>query len=55
VEVETPHGRVRVKVAELGGRVVHVAPEYDDCRALAQETGLPLREITRLAMAQWNE
>jgi len=55
VTVETPHGGVRVKVAELGGKVVHVAPEYDDCRALAEETGLPLREITRLAMAQWSE
>lgn len=53
VTVETPHGPVRVKVGELCGRVVHVAPEYEDCRALAERTGLPLREITQLAMRQW--
>ena len=53
VEVATEHGTVRVKVGELAGEVVHVAPEYEDCRALAEQTGVPLREIIRQAMAQW--
>ena len=34
--VETPYGPVRVKVARLGERVVNVAPEYEDCLALAR-------------------
>ncbi len=34
IEVETPFGRVRVKVKELEGRAVDVAPEYEDCRRL---------------------
>ncbi|MEP7366290.1 MAG: nickel pincer cofactor biosynthesis protein LarC [Acidobacteriota bacterium] len=41
VEVETPHGRARVKVAESGA----FAPEYEDCRTLARNTGLPLQQI----------
>jgi pyridinium-3,5-bisthiocarboxylic acid mononucleotide nickel chelatase len=41
VEVETPHGRARVKVAESGA----FAPEYEDCRTLARATGLPLQQI----------
>lgn len=41
VEVETPHGRARVKVAENGA----FAPEYEDCRTLARATGLPLQQI----------
>ena len=41
VEVETAHGRVRVKIAEDGS----FAPEYDDCRKLARETGVPLKQI----------
>jgi uncharacterized protein (TIGR00299 family) protein len=53
VEVATEHGTVRLKVGELGGEVVHIAPEYEDCRALAEATGVPLREIIRQAMAQW--
>jgi hypothetical protein len=41
VEVETPHGTVRVKVSGEG----HYAPEYEDCRRLARQTGRPLKEI----------
>jgi uncharacterized protein (TIGR00299 family) protein len=44
VEVETPMGRVRVKVKELDGHAVDVAPEYEDCRRLGD-----VREVTRLA------
>ncbi len=41
VEVETPHGRVRVKVSSAG----HYAPEYEDCRRLAVMTHTPLKDI----------
>jgi len=40
VEVETPHGKVRIKVSERS-----FAPEYEDCRALARSTGVALKEI----------
>jgi len=53
VAVALEHGTVRVKVGELGGEVVHVAPEYEDCRALAEKSGVPLREIIRQAMEKW--
>ena len=45
VEVETPHGKVRVKVSDSGS----FAPEYEDCRRLAAETGTPLQEILAAA------
>jgi hypothetical protein len=41
VEVETRYGKLRVKVSASGA----FAPEYEDCRKLARETGAPLREI----------
>ena len=40
VEVETPHGKVRIKVSEHS-----FAPEYEDCRALARATGVALKDI----------
>ncbi len=49
--VETPWGEVGVKVAHLGGRMVRCEPEYEDCRALAEEEGLSLREVYRAAIA----
>jgi pyridinium-3,5-bisthiocarboxylic acid mononucleotide nickel chelatase len=41
VEVRTPHGTVRVKVSGSG----RFAPEYEDCRRLALESGVPLNQI----------
>ena len=41
VEVETRYGAVRVKVSGDGA----YAPEYEDCRRLARERGVPLKEI----------
>jgi uncharacterized protein (TIGR00299 family) protein len=49
--VETPYGPVRVKVAELGEGRVKAAPEYGDCRRLAEASGVPLREVYRAAEA----
>jgi hypothetical protein len=47
--VTTPHGEVGVKIARLDGKVRVVAPEYDDCRRLAEKCDLPLKEIYRVA------
>jgi uncharacterized protein (TIGR00299 family) protein len=44
-EVATTHGAVRIKVAVEDGIVRNFAPEYDDCRRLAREKGVPLKEV----------
>jgi uncharacterized protein (TIGR00299 family) protein len=36
---------VRVKIGMLGGEVVNVAPEHDDCAAVAAATGRPVKQI----------
>lgn len=48
IEVITPLGTARVKVKELGGKAVDVAPEYDDCRRISRETNRDLRDVMRL-------
>lgn len=48
VEVQTPLGVARVKVKRLGGKPVDVAPEYEDCRRLARESGQDTREVMRM-------
>lgn len=47
IEVETPYGRVHVKVADNGA----MAPEYDDCRRLAVEQNTPLKQVMIAATA----
>ncbi|MCU1233018.1 MAG: hypothetical protein JWP63_985 [Candidatus Solibacter sp.] len=40
-EVDTPHGKVRIKVSSEGS----YAPEYEDCRKLAASSGVALKHI----------
>ncbi len=47
IEVQTRFGAAHVKVKELGGKAVDVAPEYEDCRRLARETGRDLASVMR--------
>lgn len=51
VRVPTPWGEVGLKLGLAGGRVVNRAPEFEDCRRLAEATGAPLKEIYREALA----
>ena len=41
VEVETTHGKVRIKVSNDG----QFAPEYEECRRIALDSGVPLKQI----------
>ena len=50
VAVATRYGKLRVKVGEQGGRVQTLAPEYEDCRAAAERTGVPLKRICQAAL-----
>jgi pyridinium-3,5-bisthiocarboxylic acid mononucleotide nickel chelatase len=45
VSVHTQFGDVRVKISRVNGRILHVAPEFDDCRKLAVEKNIPLQQI----------
>jgi len=48
VEVTTELGAARVKVKYLDGKAIEWAPEYEDARRLARESGRELREVMRL-------
>ena len=45
IAVPTPWGEVRVKLGELNGAVVQAAPEFENCRQLAETAGVPLKEV----------
>ncbi|PYV23434.1 MAG: nickel pincer cofactor biosynthesis protein LarC [Acidobacteria bacterium] len=55
VTVETRYGAVRVKVARRDGRVLNVAPEYEDCQRLAAEKSVPLKEVILAAQLAYRE
>ena len=45
VTVETRFGEVQVKVGRLQGQPIHLSPEYDQCRRLAETRGVAIGEI----------
>ena len=50
VSVSTDFGDVRIKISRMNGRILHVAPEYDDCRKLAVEKNVPLQRVISEAL-----
>jgi uncharacterized protein (DUF111 family) len=45
VSVHTQFGDVRIKLSRVNGRILHVAPEFEDCRKLAVEKNVPLQRV----------
>jgi pyridinium-3,5-bisthiocarboxylic acid mononucleotide nickel chelatase len=55
VEVKTSAGQIQVKIGRHAGRILQVAPEFESCRAAAQQSSLPLKRVYELAIeAFWN-
>ena len=50
VTVSTRWGDVRLKVASLNGTVTNYAPEYEDCRQIATERHVPLKNVMQEAL-----
>jgi pyridinium-3,5-bisthiocarboxylic acid mononucleotide nickel chelatase len=48
-EVAAPGGKVRVKVGKRDGKILKAVPEYEDVKAAAKKSNLPLRDIIKLA------
>jgi uncharacterized protein (TIGR00299 family) protein len=50
VTVRTKFGDVKVKIAFAGKHVKTIAPEFDDCRRVAEEKRVPIKEVFREAL-----
>jgi uncharacterized protein (TIGR00299 family) protein len=44
-EVETVYGKVRIKISKRGDEVLTITPEYEDCRRIAEEQQVPLKQV----------
>jgi hypothetical protein len=53
VDVSTPIGMVRFKVASRNGRVLNAQAEFDDVARLAGEQGLPVKEVQAIVTKAW--
>lgn len=53
--VQTPWGEVRMKIAQINGSVSNYAPEYEDCRRIAEQHGVPLKAVMQEAIRLYLE
>jgi hypothetical protein len=53
VNVSTSYGSVRIKLSRSNGHILHVTPEYDDCRKLAVEKQVPLQQVISEALRSY--
>lgn len=54
-EVETPYGKIRVKIAEISPNIKKISPEFEDCRRAAQEHGIPITDIYQETIRSFRE
>jgi hypothetical protein len=56
VEIDTLWGTVHMKIARSAtGNVLNAAPEYEDCRRIADQNKVPLKQVMQQAAQAWAE
>ncbi len=50
VQVAVSSEQVSVKIGKRDGRIMNIAPEHDDCAAVAAKLGLPVKEVFAQAL-----
>ncbi len=53
VQVDTPYGKIGVKVADADDLPLNLAPEYEDCRRAAQHHGVPIKQVFASAISAY--
>lgn len=51
-KVNSLWGQVRVKISTYKGCLCNISPEYDDCKRLAHENGVPLKQVQQMVLEQ---
>ena len=55
VEVATPWGPVRIKVGSRAGVELNAAPEFEECRKIAETRNVPLKQVLETALRAYRE
>lgn len=52
MQVTVPWGEARVKISSYDGKVCSITPEYEDCKTLATNYDIPLKQVQQTVLEQ---
>ncbi|MCX7919863.1 MAG: nickel pincer cofactor biosynthesis protein LarC [bacterium] len=52
VPVQTKYGTINIKIGKHNGKIVSIAPEYQNCLLAAEKNGVPIKEVYQEAIEQ---
>jgi len=44
-KIQTKYGAIKFKVIEVGQEIINISPEYEDCKRVALENKIPLKNV----------
>lgn len=44
-ELDSPLGKIKIKIGTFDGDIKSISPEYEDCKRVAEENGIPLKQV----------
>ena len=44
-ELDSQFGKIKIKIGKLNGDIKSISPEYEDCKKIAEEKGIPLKQV----------
>jgi len=47
-EIDSQFGKIKVKIGKYNGDIKSFSPEYEDCKKIADERGIPLKQVYSL-------
>ena len=50
LEIREKRSEIRIKIGMIGDEIISIKPEYEDIRKVSEETGIPLKDVTNMAI-----
>ena len=50
LEIREKRAEIRIKIGMIGDEIISIKPEYEDIRKVSEETGIPLKDVTNMAI-----
>ena len=44
-EIDSQFGKIKIKIGKYNGDIKSFSPEYEDCKRIAEERGVPLKQV----------